>query len=204
MSLKLYIIDTTIRHEDDMAGIKKEFRTLYSFFRLGVGDEKKIKKMQLNFFAGKGYKITNIEKTDYIFCPVAPLFSCRFVEKVGQLLKDDITFYPCSLTCQDQRLNWYAAKINRSIPLIDTDKSIYKMLDDDVKLLEKESYREDISEIFYIAKDERHQSRFFVSELFKNLCDENNLHINFKQVSPMEERKQDTITEDNKKSLYEE
>ena len=82
MSLKLYKINTTLNHPDCMAGFKKNDDEIFSFFRLDIGNEEKIKRRRLEFVAGTGYTLENIEKTDYIFCPSALLFSKRFVEKI--------------------------------------------------------------------------------------------------------------------------
>ena len=118
MSLKLYKINTTLNHPDCMAGFKKNDDEIFSFFRLDIGNEEKIKRRRLEFVAGTGYTLENIEKTDYIFCPSALLFSKRFVEKIGNLLREEMKFFSCRLVCQDVSLEWYAAKIILRIPII--------------------------------------------------------------------------------------
>ena len=46
MSLKLYQINTTLNHPDCMAGLKKMMDDeIFSFFRLDIGNEEKIRKM---------------------------------------------------------------------------------------------------------------------------------------------------------------
>ncbi len=179
MSLKLYRINTTLNHPDNMAGIKKNDDEIYSFFRLDDGDEEKIKRIKLDFFSGTGYTLDNIEKTDYINCPSALLFSKRFVERVGNPLKEEMQFFPCNLICQDIRFEWYAAKIIRRIPIIDREASTYRTLTDGEKILDFVKYRKDIEEHFFIAKDKESITYFVVSELFKDLCEENGLLINF-------------------------
>ena len=93
MSLKLYQINTTLNHPDCMAGFKKNDGEIFSFFILDIGNEEKIKRRRLEFVAGTGYTLENIEKTDYIFCPSALLFSKRFVEKIGNLLREEMKFF---------------------------------------------------------------------------------------------------------------
>ena len=44
MSLKLYKINTTLNHPDCMAGFKKNDDEIFSFFRLDIGNEEKIKR----------------------------------------------------------------------------------------------------------------------------------------------------------------
>lgn len=47
MSLKLYKINTTLNHPDCMAGFKKNDDEIFSFFRLDIGNEEKIKRREL-------------------------------------------------------------------------------------------------------------------------------------------------------------
>lgn len=181
MSLKLYRITTTLNHPDYGARFKKNGDEIFSFFRLDIGDEEKIKKRRLDFIAGAGYTLENIEKTDYIDCSVALLFSKRFVEKVGNVLREEMQFFSCNLICQDVNLDWYAAKIIRSIPIIDKEASTYRTLSDGEKILKFVKYRKDIEEQFFIAKDKESITDFVVSELFRDLCKKNDLLVNFEE-----------------------
>ena len=96
---------------------------------------KKNKRRRLEFVAGDWLYTGNIEKTDYIFCPSALLFSKRFVEKIGNLLREEMKFFSCRLVCQDVSLEWYAAKIILSIPIIDKEASTYRTLSDGERVL---------------------------------------------------------------------
>ena len=69
MSLKLYQINTTLNHPDCMAGLKKMMDDeIFSFFILDIGNEEKIKRRRLEFVAGTGYTLENIEKTGTSTC----------------------------------------------------------------------------------------------------------------------------------------
>ena len=183
MSLKLYKINTTLNHPDCMAGLKKMMDDeIFSFFRLDIGNEEKIKRRRLEFVAGTGYTLENIEKTDYIFCPSALLFSKRFVEKNGNLLREEMKFFSCRLVCQDVSLEWYAAKIILRIPIIDKEASTYRTLSDGERVLSFIKFRRDIEEEFFIAKDKEGITDFVVSELFVDICKKNGLLIDFKEV----------------------
>lgn len=182
MLLKLYHINTTLNHPDYMADFPKDGKEIFAFFRLDKGEAEKIKRRRLDFVAGTGYTLKNIEKTDYIECPCAPLFSKRFVEKVGNILEGDVQFFPCNLICQDVKFDWYAARITRRIPIIDREASTYWTLSEGEKVLDVVRYRKDIEEHFYIAKDTESITNFAVSELFLELCKSNDLHIDFKEL----------------------
>ena len=182
MSLKLYKISTTINHPDYMAGFKKNADEIFSFFILNKGDEEKIKRRKLDFVAGSGYTLENIVKTDYIDCPSALLFSKRFVEKVGNSLREEMHFFPCSVICRETNLDWYAAKVICRVPIIDKEASTYRTLTDGERILKFVEYRKNIVEQFYIARDSESITDFIVSELFVALCRENDLMISFKEV----------------------
>ena len=182
MSLKLFQINTTLNHPDNMAGFMKNGHEIFNYFRLDKGEEESIKRRRLDFVAGTGYTLKNIKKTDYIESPCALLFSKQFVEKVGNELKEELQFLPCNLICENVNLEWYAAKILKKIPIIDKENSTYRTLTDGEKILKFAKFRKDIEEIFFVAKDNESITDFAVSEMFMELCKKNNLLIRFKEV----------------------
>lgn len=179
MSLKLYRITTTINHPDNMAGFCKNDKEIFAFFKLHKGDEEKIRRRDLNFEAGKGYTLKNISKTDFINCPSALLFSEKFVKVLGKQLEEEMQFIPCNLICEKNNFKWYAAQLKRRISVIDEKATIYRNLMDGEKVIQFARYRKDVSTPFFIAEDTKYSSYYVVSELFKKLCEENNIYINF-------------------------
>ena len=183
MPRKLYKITTTLEeHPDFTARLKKRTNEIYSFFSFNQGDVEKMKKTKIDFEAGAGYTVKNIEKTDYINCSPPLLFSERFVEKIGNQLSDEMEFFPCNLICQGISLNWYAARIIRKMSIIDKVTSTYSILSEGEKVIRIANYRKDIEEHFYIARDEENIPYWVVSEYFMDLCKENGLLIRFKEV----------------------
>ena len=169
-----YIINT--RPYDPYGYAKPDLNTQPLFYSLrdneiylDIGNEEKIKRRRLEFVADTGYTLENIEKTDYIFCPSALLFSKRFVEKIGNLLREEMKFFSCRLVCQDVSLEWYAAKIILRIPIIDKEASTYRTLSDGERVLSFIKFRRDIEEEFFIAKDKESITDFVVSELFVDI-----------------------------------
>lgn len=179
MSLNLYRINSFINHPDNMAGFYKDEKEIYDYFKLNSGEEASIKKRDLTFVAGKGYTLSNIGDTDFISCPIALLFSEKFVAALESYLKDDLQFIPCKLLCENNSIRWYAARIKRRIPVIDEELSVYRKLVDGKKVIKFPRYRKDVETPFYIAEDIKYTSYYVVTELFKELCESNNINIKF-------------------------
>lgn len=181
MSLKLYRINTMINHPDNMAGFYKEDKDIYEFFKLNKGNEEKILKRELNFVAGQGYTLNNIDDTDFISCPTALLFSEKFIKTLGCQLEQDMQFIPCKLICENRSFKWYAARIKRRVSVIDEKASVYRKLMDGQKVIKFARYRKDVNVSFFIAEDTIYTSYYVVTELFKELCEKNNIYIKFEK-----------------------
>ncbi len=182
MSLELYRINTMINHPDNMAGFYKDDEDIYKFFKLNRGDEEKILKRELKFVAGKGYTLKNVSYTDFISCPTALLFSEKFVRVLGSQLEQDMQFIPCNLICENSSFKWYAARIKRRISIIDEEISVYRKLTDGQKVIKFARYRNDVNISFFIAQDINYTSYYAVTELFKELCEKNNIYIKFEET----------------------
>ena len=181
MPLKLYRINTMIEHSDNMAGFYKKADDIYNYFKLNKGNEEEIRRRKLDFIAGEGYNLNNINKTDFVICPIALLFSKRFVDKVGDILKADMHFVPCNLVFESTNFEWYACKIKKKLSVIDKDNSIYRTLTDGKKTIKFARYRKDIEEPFFIAEDSDYSTYIVASDLFKELCEKNDIHIKFEK-----------------------
>lgn len=105
----------------------------------------------MEFVAGTGYTLENIEKTDYIFvhlhcCFLSDLLkNWKFIERRNEV-------FSCRLVCQDVSLEWYAAKIILRIPIIDKEASTYRTLSDGERVLSFIKFRRDIEEEFLLRK----------------------------------------------------
>jgi hypothetical protein len=183
MPLKLYEIGTTLFHPDCRAIVKGDYslhKELFLFFEMNLGNEEKIKKLKIEFDAGKGYTLKNIANTDYISTASALLFSRRFVNSIGEVLKNEMQFFPCKVICRGSALNWYMAKITHLFPVIDKELSTYYTSVGN-RMLKWVKYRTDIEEQFYVARDSEETTFFVVSDLFKKLCEENDIMIEIKE-----------------------
>lgn len=184
MPLKLYKIATVIHHPYAIVGFHKPASDLSEFFNLNIGNEEKIKRRNLEFIADEGYTLENIGKIDYLNCVTGLLFSKRFVEVFKDILKNDVKFFPCKINCQGEiLLDWYVVQVSRRISIIDREKSIYRTLTDGSETIDFPKYKENIFETFYIARDTEYVAYCAVSELFKNLCEDNNLKLDFREAN---------------------
>lgn len=181
MPMKLYRIESTINHHDNLAGFAKDDKDVYAFFKQNKGEEEKIRKRDLRFIAGKGYNLSNIDKTDFIKSSTALLFSKKFYERLGEKLSQDMLFIPCKLMCDNTAIDWYAVRIKNRAQIVDEEASTYRTLSDGTKIIQFARYKKDVSDTFYIAEDTAWHSYYRVSELFKELCDTNDIHISFKE-----------------------
>jgi hypothetical protein len=181
-NLRLYHIDATLFHPDNMAIIKDQssHKELFLFFKMNKGEEESIKKINMEFIAGKGYTLKNIVKTDYIFTFSALLFSKKFVDCARETLKDEMKFFPCKVICKGVSLDWYAAQVVYLFPIVDKKLSTYDLSRGDVAS-EVIKYRKDIEEKFYTARDSEIIYEFVVTDLFKKLCEENGLLIDIRE-----------------------
>ena len=164
------LIDETIHDE------------IFSFFNINIGDEEKIKNIKMEFMADKGYTLKNIEKTDYIFTFSAMLFSEKFVDSVGEVLKDEIKFFPCKIICKGVYLDWYSAQIKHFIPIVDKELSVYEIDEDGELDFEFVKFREDFEQPFYVAADSEDIGGFVVTDLFQKLCEDHNLMVGFRDA----------------------
>ena len=185
MSLKLYSISTMLNHPDNLAKFRQtnSAKDIFAFFHLNRGAEREIMKRRLEFIAASGYTLENIDITDYIYSPSALLFSARIVDKIGDTMKNDIKVFPCTVICQGEKLSWNAVQITRQLSIVDMEKSTYRTLADGEKVIKFARYKEDINEVFYITRDSKNITHFVVSELFRKLCEENELKISFQEAN---------------------
>lgn len=184
MPLKLYKIATSIHHTYAIVVFHKPESDISEFFQFNIGNEEKIARRNLEFIAEEGYTLENIRETDYLDGGSGLIFSKRFVEVFIDILKDDVKIFPCKINCQGEiLLDWYVVQVLRRISIIDKEKSIYRTLTDGSEIIDFPKYKENIIEPFYIARDTESVAYCVVSELFKNLCEDNNLKLDFREAN---------------------
>ena len=185
--MQLYRVASTLFHPYCYAIIKDSAYDdeISKFFGMNLGNKEEIEEISMEFVANKGYTLDNIAKTDYIFSFSALLFSKKFVDTIGDFLKNEMQFFPCKVICQGIALDWYAAQIIRLLPVVDKKASIYRKICRE-RCLDLAKYRTDIIDPFYIARDDSEISRFVVSDEFRKLCNNNGIMIDFLEANEFE------------------
>lgn len=85
------------------------------------------------------------------------------------------------MSCENTAIKWYAARIKRREFIIDEEASVYRTLVDGQKMIKFARYRKDMDIPFFIAEDSKYSSYYVVTELFKELCHNNNILIDFEK-----------------------
>ena len=79
-----------------------------------------MKYTKLKGIAQEGLTKKDLDKCDFLrtFC-CFPIFSQRFVDRLSHILKDEVIFYPIEICCENQKKDFYAAKILNYMDVID-------------------------------------------------------------------------------------
>ncbi|EJK0523834.1 hypothetical protein NKL93_001812 [Salmonella enterica] len=180
--MKLYELCLQVDNKDSYIDFERRYAPdIFKFFIMDV-DSAVIKK-ELMAFAQSGLTENLLSNLDAVNATInIPIFSENFKIKVGEALSEDVIFYPCLI---NDKYKYYACKIKTKYQLIDYSKSEYlKLLDpDDKPILSSPVYLSNTSENFYIARDIMENTKFLVSELFKELIVKNNLNIKLKEIN---------------------
>ena len=171
---------TTVNHPEAIVDFTGKLQRISAFLITGQGDGKFLEFSRLKAKAQAGYNPKNIVTTDFLNASTSvPIFSPRLVEKLGKELDTDADFYPCTITCQGQEFDFFAAKIKTRVDLIDKELSTYRTLTDGEKSLMKAAYKTHFDRDFLLARDSGELFDFAVSEIFRDLAYKHALDISF-------------------------
>ncbi|MBO5186609.1 MAG: hypothetical protein J6B91_06110 [Prevotella sp.] len=110
-----------------------------------------------------------------------PMFSERFVNLMGPILKDEVLFYPIDIINDNTHTTFFATKIIKYMELIDdeqTAKAEDKDRENGIMFSSPIVFQENIAP-FLIARDINEPFRWFVSDDFKSICNKNRLRVKF-------------------------
>lgn len=162
--------------------VKFSDRDMDKVFRYFLMDKKDIKLPEkLRAYPQCNLTDTLIETLDYLEAIISvPVFSSRFFEKCGDILRDEIDFYPVTIVTSENEFPFYIGDIKNKIKLVDYKASEYMATDNDDEedFLYNEVLKSTGLKSFYIARDKK-DVVFIVSEKFKALTVDHNLNMRF-------------------------
>ncbi|WP_155522028.1 hypothetical protein [Xanthomonas translucens] len=177
--MSYYSLQTAISNELVIVDFAGSRNRLVEYFVLD-GDGKFLNFVELRARVQSGYVGSDLEGVDYIesTSPV-PIFSKRFVDVVGSILKDELIFHPCLVECEGIEYEFFAAKTLLRLELVDVKNSVGRPLPDGGVSLTKLAYFDESRTDFCIARDKSEVFDLVVTDKLRSLCEMHNLKINF-------------------------
>ena len=100
--------------------------------------------------AGKGYTYNQILKLDFLNCIIPiPIFSCKFVKKYNELLKEELQFFPCKIKIKDKTVDFFLGRIIKSDNILDLQEVIHFLMVLPSQILHFSIKQDVIISIFY-------------------------------------------------------
>ena len=127
-----------------------------------------------------------LEKTDFLrngrFGGI-PIVSERFKDKMSKYLSRLIDFYPCQVAINEDNYMFFLCQLKNVLPIIDYENSTYRVLIDGRKILDDPiAIKSDVDERLLMVRDSKSPSIVVVSDLFKEVVEQEGLNIRFYQV----------------------
>ena len=127
-----------------------------------------------------------LEKTDLLkngrFGGI-PIVSERFKDKMSKYLSRIIDFYPCQVAINKDNYMFFLCKLKNILPIIDYENSTYRMLIDGGKILDDPiAVKSNVDERLLMVRDSKSPSIVVVSDLFREIVEQEGLNIRFYRV----------------------
>ena len=167
-----FFLRKSINKKDTFVTLNGSYDKLSRYFFSDIEDEKYIVNVKFSGVA-QNSRFGGI-----------PLFSQRFMERTKQYLSGKIDFHPCQILLNDVTYVFYLGRIKCIKPIIDYEKSGYRILTDGSRILsEPKVIKDSIDEEMLIVRDAIYKSTFAVSELFKRMVEKEKLNVGFDNTS---------------------
>lgn len=126
-----------------------------------------------------GVRASALHRLDYLpsFGGI-PLFSAAFVQALGDVLRTEVEFHPCTVLCEDRPHEWYIARLLRRVHLLAPASSD---TGDGAMRSQADCLRADLHEDFFLAR-ERNELKchvFVASDAFRAETGRHGLHMGF-------------------------
>ena len=94
-----------------------------------------------------------------------------------------IDFYPCQVTINEDNHMFFLCQLKNILPIIDYENSTYRELIDGSKILDDPiAIKSDVDERLLMVRDSKSPSIVVVSDLFKEVVEQEGLNIRFYRV----------------------
>lgn len=175
-----YTLMANLNKRESYIEINGSYDRFYGYF-LDLDDNVNLGNITATTQEGLTNKdLSRLDYLDEVRMPNLPIFSKKFFDLMSYNLKEFMTLHPCSITFQNTIFTFYIGRILNVIPMIDYDKSGFRLLTDGSKVLDTPIFiRDDINQDIIIARDIDNETYFFVNNTFKEMVESQNLNIKF-------------------------
>ena len=112
-----------------------------------------------------------------------PIVSERFKDRMSKYLSRLIDFYPCQVAINEDNYMFFSCQLKNVLPIIDYKNSTYRVLIDGRKILDDPiAIKSDVDERLLMVQDSKSPSIVVVSDLFKEVVEQEGLNIRFYRV----------------------
>lgn len=178
-----YFLTTAINKKETLIELNGSYEKMSKYFFSDIEDKKYFDNVKFSGIAQKGFTHKLLAQTDFLINARfggIPVFSERFMERTNQYLSDKINFYPCQILLNEKSYNFFLCRVKHIMPIIDYEKSGYMMLSDGSKIVDEPIIiKEDVDEDLLIVRDSTYKSIIVVSDLFKQIVENEKLNVGF-------------------------
>ena len=182
-----YFLTTVVNKKDTLIELNGSYDKMAKYFFSDIEDKRYFENVKFSGIAQKGFTHKLLSQTDYLINARfggIPVFSVIFIERTRLYLSDKISFYPCQILLNNKSYNFFLCRIKQIMPVIDYEKSGYRILSDGNKIVDEPIIiKENVDEELLIVRDSTYKSKIIVSNLFKKIVEKEQLNVGFYNTS---------------------
>ncbi|QKZ02422.1 imm11 family protein [Pseudomonas eucalypticola] len=130
--------------------------------------------------AQAGITPRRLQVVDYLETDIGiPVFSRKAKDRLLEVAPGEVEFYECVVVCKGEEYSFFLGKILKYLPLIDEQRSTFRLLAEGERLLDDAVYKDGTIAEFYMARDREFCERLVVSSQFVELCKQGGLEVGF-------------------------
>lgn len=180
--MSIYCIDSVISKLRTRIVFQNNNERLMGYFIFNDNDGNFLQYIKLAGVPQKDIKQDVLDTCDYLKGNIdIPIFSQRFVNLMGPILENEVSFYPIDIYNNNTHNTFYLTRILRYMDFIDYEKTahaINKDRENGVFFSSPIVFKTNLTP-FLIARDINEPFRWFISDDFKQSCKNNKLKIKF-------------------------